>query len=393
MGAKIRVLTRVLVVCLGLFAPVVAQVQAQPPAAPQPLSTAIDQLVSFDYPTRTNAARTVRRSPAAEAVPLLAAAARSHQDGYVRYRALVLLAGFGDAAAGTAMRALVADPNDRVRAVAYAWFERYPDRDLYPALIAALETEQSEFVRPALTRALAAAHADPAVRDAIQPLIMRGEDFFRGTVIEALGDYRATWAVPMIAEVAKLDGPLQDDAITALGKLGDRSVLPVLAALQQSAPRDTQPALAAASCLITQQCAAREDYLRKTLTFAASDSQYQSLLRSAGFSLAALAARGSSGALVALLDVAEPAVDPARAALALAVGHVALRNPGVILDVLESRASRDRAIGVVRDAFDMLSEDFEEERFFVEVRRAYWAAPEGSARRAVAQALIEQLEF
>ncbi|MCC7185694.1 MAG: hypothetical protein IT185_05600, partial [Acidobacteria bacterium] len=117
------------------------------------------------------------------------------------------------------------------------------------------------------------------------------------------------------------------------------------------------------------------------------------LLRSTGFSLAVLATRGSTAAFTSLLDVAEPSVDPARAALALAVGHVALRNPTVILDTLESRATRDKAIEVLRDAFDMLSEDFEEERFFVEIRRAYWAAPEGSPRRAVAQALIDKLEF
>lgn len=373
--------------CMSLWMPASAQ------TPPQTLSAAIDQLVSFDYATRTNAARAVRRSPAAEAIPLLATAARSHQDGYVRYRALVLLAGFGDTTATATMRALLADPNDRVRAVVYAWFERFPASDLNAAMIAALETERSEFVRPALTRALAAAHADPAVREALRPLIMRGEDFFRGTVIDALGDYGATWAVSAIAEVAQLDGPLQDDAITALGKLGDKSVMPVLAALQKSAPRNTQPAIAAASCLLTQQCDAREDYLRQTLTFAAADSQYQSLLRSAAFSLATLASRGSVPALSVLFDVAEPSRDPARAALSLAVGHVALRNPGVILDALESRRTRDAAIGVLQDAFDMLSEDFEEERFFVEIRRAYWAAAEGSTRRAVAQALIEKLEF
>jgi len=167
----------------------------------------------------------------------------------------------------------------------------------------------------------------------------------------------------------------------------------VLAALQKSAPRDTQPAIAAASCLLTQQCGPREDYLRQTLTFAAADPQYQSLLRSAAFSLATLAARGSVSALSALFDVAEPSRDPARAALALAVGHVALRNPGVILEALESRGTRDAAIAVLQDAFDMLSEDFEEERFFVEIRRAYWAAADGSTRRAVAQALIDKLEF
>ena len=359
----------------------------------QSLATAIDQLVSFDFPTRTAAARTVRRAAPAEAIPALAAAARSHKDGYVRYRALVLLAGFGEATATDTMRALIADPNDRIRAVVYAWFERHPAGDLFAAMIQALEKEQSEFVRPALTRALVASHADPAVRAAVTPLITRGEDYFRGSVIEALGDYRAGWAAPIIAEVAKLDGPLQDDAITAMGKIGDKSLLPTLAALQKSAPRDAQPSIAAATCLITGACGPHEDYLRKTLVVAASDTQYQPLLRNTGFSLAVLAARGSKTALAALLDVAEPSVDPARAALALAVGHVALRNPMAILDGLEARASRDRAIEVLRDAFDMLSEDFEEERFFTEVRKAYWAAPEGSPRRAVAQALIDKLEF
>jgi HEAT repeat protein len=383
---------RILLIAVGLMTGA-AMVATQGQDGGQSLATAIDQLVSFDYNTRTAAARTVRRTPAAQAIPALAAAARSHQDGYVRYRALVLLAGFGEASAGATMRALMGDPNDRVRAVVYAWYERHPSREVSPVLIAALETERSEFVRPALTRALAAAHDDPAVRAAVQPLITQGEDFFRGTVIEALGDYGAAWAAPLIADVARLDGPLQDDAITALGKLGDRSMLPVLASLQTSAPRDTQPSLAAATCLITRACAPHEDYLRKTLVFAAGDSQYQSLLRNTGFSLAVLAARGSASALTALLDVAEPATDPARAALALASGHVALRNPIVVLDVLEGRATRTAALGVLKDAFDMLNEDFEEERFFVDVRRAYWAAPEGSPRRAAAQALIDALEF
>ncbi|MCC7185091.1 MAG: HEAT repeat domain-containing protein, partial [Acidobacteria bacterium] len=289
-------------------------------AAParQDLATAIDQLVSFDFPVRTNAARVVRRTPAAEAVPALATAARSHKDGYVRYRALVLLAGFGEATATETMRALIADPNDRIRAVVYAWFERHPLPAVFPTLIAALEKEQSEFVRPALTRALAASHQDPTVRAAVTPLITRGEDYFRGSVIEALGDYRATWAAPIIAEVAKLDGPLQDDAITAIGKLGDKSQLPMLAALQKSAPRDAQPSIAAATCLITGACGPHEDYLKRTLTVAASDAQYQTLLRSTGFSLAVLATRGSTAAFTSLLDVAEPSVDPARAALALA---------------------------------------------------------------------------
>ncbi len=362
-------------------------------AAPQTLNAAIDRLVSFDYRDRTDAARTIRRAQASEAVPALRTAARSHHDSYVRYKALVLLAGFGDASAAETMKALVADPNDRVRAVVYAWYEQSPDPAMVPTLVDALDREESEFVRPALTRALAAAHAVPAARTALAPAILRGEDFFRGTVIEALGHHDAQWAIPTIEQVAQLEGPLQDDAILALGRLGSRGSLGLLATLQKDAARETQPSLAAATCMITRDCSAHEDYLRKTLVFAASDTQHQPLLRSAGFALAALGARGSATALSALLDVAEPAVDPARAALALAVGHVVLRHPGVLLDVLVDRPDRRAAMAVVQDAFDMLNEDFDEERFFVEVRRAYWAAAEGSARRAVAQALIDTLEF
>jgi hypothetical protein len=41
----------------------------------------------------------------------------------------------------------------------------------------------------------------------------------------------------------------------------------------------------------------------------------------------------------------------------------------------------------------MLEEDFEEERFFALVRRAYWQAPAGSPERKVAETLIQVLEF
>ena len=71
----------------------------------------------------------------------------------------------------------------------------------------------------------------------------------------------------------------------------------------------------------------------------------------------------------------------------------ALRNPGAILASLETRKDRDGALELLQDAFDMLSEDFEEERFYVEIRKAYWAAPAGSVRRQIADALIQKLEF
>jgi hypothetical protein len=42
------------------------------------------------------AGRAIRRAPGAIAVPALLAAAREHADGYVRFKALVLLTGFSD---------------------------------------------------------------------------------------------------------------------------------------------------------------------------------------------------------------------------------------------------------------------------------------------------------
>ena len=41
----------------------------------------------------------------------------------------------------------------------------------------------------------------------------------------------------------------------------------------------------------------------------------------------------------------------------------------------------------------MLEEDFEEERFFVSVRKAYWSAPDGSPTRKLCEQLINKLDF
>ena len=46
---------------------------------------------------------------------------------------------------------------------------------------------------------------------------------------------------------------------------------------------------------------------------------------------------------------------------------------------------------MVAEAFDMLEEDLEEERFFVYVRQAYWAAPDGSPTRKLCEQLITEL--
>jgi len=102
---------------------------------------------------------------------------------------------------------------------------------------------------------------------------------------------------------------------------------------------------------------------------------------------------GDPSSATALIDAGTPSRDPARAAIALAVGAVALRNTPIMLKVLESRADPAPAIALLGEAFDMLEEDLQEERFFVAVRRGYWAAPQGSPARKIAAALIQTLDF
>ena len=368
--------------------------QSEAPVSAEQVRAAIGQLGTVEFQVRNAAASTVRRALPDVAVPALLQAVKSHPDGYVRFRALVLLSGFNDPRTRDVMVQMLGDPNDRLRSVAYTWFEHELDKTIVPRLLQAADKEESEFVRPALMRALAAAGADPAVRPVMTALVMRGQAFFRSVVIEALGDYRAAYAIKPITDVAVIDGPLQDDAALALGKIGDKASLPTLADLQRKAPRESQPAIAAAICLLGVNCASHQPYITRSLTFSIENIGFQELLRGSATALAMLGAAGRKDAVVELIQLGAPTRDPARAAIALALGTVALRNPAVTLDVLEQRESlMAPAIELLREAFDMLEEDFEEEQFFVTVRRAYWQAAEGSARRKAAERLIKALEF
>ena len=380
--------------CLAVMS-VAGQAQERGPvsASPKQIQDAISKLADFDYATRTGAARTLRRAPSPQAVPALLQAAAEHADGFIRFRALTLLTGFNDPRTFDAMVEVMASPNDRLREVAFAYLEQNPRPAMAPKLLAALEKENGEFVRPALIRALAAIHQEPGVAAVLVRDTRRGVDFFRSSVIEAIGDYKVAAAVPALIEVAKLEGPLQDDAATALGKIGDKNTLGVLAAMQQSAPKETQPAIAAAICLMGVNCSAHIGYLGKTLTYAETYPGYQDLLRGAAAGLGEIARQGNADALRILFDVGIPSQDPVRAPVTLALGLVALRNTPLMLKTLEGRADQPGALGILAEAFDMLEEDLEEERFFVTVRRAYWAAPDGSPTRKLCEQLITKLDF
>ena len=82
-------------------------------------------------------------------MPLLVETVSQHPDSYVQFRAIVLLDGFGDPRSRSVFEEALASPNDRVRAVAYDYFEQEPDRGVIPKLLTAFDTETSEFVRPA----------------------------------------------------------------------------------------------------------------------------------------------------------------------------------------------------------------------------------------------------
>ena len=370
-----------------------AQERGPSPTSAQDLRAAIDHLGDIDYAARTKAARVVRRAPTAQAVVALLQAVQEHRDGYVRYKSLVLLTGFNDPRAIDQMVEVLDAPNDRLREVAYGFFERYPDKSLAPRLLAALQKETGEFVRPALVRALAAIGDDPKVRDVLVVDITRGADFFRSTVIEAVGDYRHAYAIPKLTEVAKLEGPLQDDAVLALGKIGDKRSLEVLAALQRSGNRALQPTVAAAICLLGVNCESHLGYLQKMLTFAEDNPGYQDLVRAAATGLDAVATKGNDEALRMLFSAGIPSEDPVRAPLALSVAKVALRNTPLMLKVLQTLPDQKRAMDLLAEGFDMLQEDLEEEQFFVAVRREFWSAPENSPVRRLAEQLIGKLDF
>ena len=383
-----------LVTVVAVLASAAARPIAQQAGAPTEaeLVKAVAALGAFDFSARTVASRTVRRAPAAMAVPVLTRAVTAPGDSYVPFRALVLLTGFGDPATPELMRTVMTDRNDRLRALAYAWFEHAPVAAVVPRLIEALGTEASEFVRPSLMRALAAS-GDSRAAAALVPLVSTGETFFRAELIQAIGDYRLRAAASAVLAVAKLEGPLQEDAVLALGKLGDTSVLPVLAELQRAVPRERQPAIAAAICLLGVNCEVHRKYLGDTLAFASANAGYQLLLRSTARALGALASQGDQAAFATLLTVGATPLEASRAPIALAVGTAAVRRPTALLATLGSGGETTASLAVLRDAFDMLEEDFEEERFFVEVRRVFWNAPEGSPERKIAEAVLQTLEF
>ena len=381
-----------------LAEPAMAQVQVA--ITPSELSEMFSNLGDFDYDVRSEASRKVRRLDADIVVSPLVAAANSHEDSYVQFRAAVLLYSFGVTEVGTFFRSALDSSNDRVRAAAYDYAEHEPDPAIVSRLLLAMDEETSEFVRPALIRALAAHGTSANVRTRLIREISQGETYFRGAVIEALGDHGATYAVDPISRIASERGPLQDDAIIALGKIGNDQVLSVFAEAQSVSDDAMLPIISAGACLAGTDCPNQVRYVVDTLERAAEGaSGSPELLRGAATAASVLAMSGRDGTmevtapLNALFDIGIAASGEARGPIALALGTVALRSPQRVQTVLGTRDDLEGSLFLLRDAFDMLDEDMSEERFYMLLRAGYWSEAMTDRERYVFQVAMQVLEF
>jgi HEAT repeat protein len=359
-------------------------------SAPADLQTHVGNLASIDYPTRMNAARMVRRVDAPVAVAALREAVAAHPDEFVRYRAFILLSSFNDRATGDLVRTLLRDRNDRLRESAYKWLELHPDPSLTSTLLAALQTEQAEFVRPALVGAIAALGDNRQVQAALVPEVTRGVDFFRGAAIDSLGRHRAAYAADAIAGVAALDGPLQDDAVLALGRIGGPRARTALAGLK-GAPAALTPTIRAAQCLAGDPCDAVIKALADGSVVAEASTATVRATVSALSALVASGNRAATAALVALGDRGAAVRDQS----ALGFAAAAVRNPDHVIAWFEASTEpvRAAALALLRQGFEDLEEDFGEEQFFAAARAFYWKSADASPGRNLAAALIQQLEF
>jgi hypothetical protein len=380
--------SRRLTIALFVLALAAGPAAAQAPAPD--LKTQIASLGSLDYAVRTRAARQIRRAAEADAVPALTQAVRTSTDDFVKYRALVLLTSFNERATDDLVRTLLKDPNDRLRQVSFEWLERHPDSALTDTLLGLLQTEQAEFVRPALVGAVAALGTNPLVQRALIAEAGRGLDFFRAAVIDELGEQKAAYAVDTIAAAAQVDGPLQEQAVLALGRIGGAKATSTIAALTKASGPISLTARAA-TCLAGGDC---DPQIAALVDAASAQRAAPEMVRAAVGGLTAIASGGNVAATTALVNLAARG-DSLREAAAVGFATVAVRQPDTILAWLSSAPENTRrtAMMLLKDGFDALEEDFGEEQVFAAARAAYWKAPEDSAARTLMASVIDTLEF
>jgi hypothetical protein len=220
--------------------------------------------------------------------------------------------------------------------------------------------------------------------------IPRGLDFFRSAVIDALGRHRAIYAVDGIAATSRLEGPLQDDALLALGRIGGTRATTALDEFK-SGTAEAMQMIRGVRCLIGEMCT---ENIAALVAAASSDEGRPTTVRGAIDALEAVAQNRNEAALAALVGLAARQ-SALRERIAVAVASVALRQPDWVVERIGAaeEPTRESVIAMLKDGFDSLDEDFNEEQFFAAVRAGYWRAGDGSSPRTLAATLIQRLEF
>jgi hypothetical protein len=187
-----------------------------------------------------------------------------------------------------------------------------------------------------------------------------------------------------------LDGPLQDDAVLALGRIGGPRGSKMLPLVQKPSV-EVAAALKAAECLLGDLCASHVEWLANAARIPAARPE---AIRAAVAGLSVVA-QSDAAARISLIRLADGAPGRLRNEAALALAAVALRDPTNLITWLGQAPEEDRtlAIDLLREGFDSLEEDFAEEQFYAAARAAYWDASDGSAARAIAATLINRLDF
>jgi hypothetical protein len=310
------------------------------PASPEQIRAAIDKLADLDYDTRMAAARTIRRAPSAQS---RAGAAAGGQRARGRLRSLPgadLLTGYSRSAHSKTHGARCVSPNDRLREVAYAYFEQNPRPPLAPKMLAALDKEEGEFVRPAPGAGpLRRCRRSRKVAAVLDSDAAPGLDFFAAPY-RASATTRSPPHIPRLIEIAKSDGPLQDDSGDGARQdlRQDRASAPCGAAAvraEGNAPPRLPPPSAVGHQLFGSRRLSRKDaHLRGHLS---------------GLPVPAFAAPPLDSATSPGRASRKPCGSCSRRralagsgprAVTLAVGLVALRNTPLMLKTLQARADQ-----------------------------------------------------
>ena len=236
-------------------------------------------------------------------------------------------------------------------------------------LLAALDKEHGEFVRPALVRALAA-HGVDARRSARVGRRCCARSAAARTSSAAPSSRRSAttrraYAFDALAAIAKLDGPLQDDAALALGKIGDKRALERWPRCSRPRRRRRSRRSRRRSVCSASTATSHESYLVETLKFADSNPAFRSCCAAPRPASARSRWPADPTAVDALFDGRHPvATIRPRAGRAGAGDRRAAQHAADAVDCSRSIPTATRAIALLAEGFDMLEEDLDKERFF-----------------------------